>query len=201
MFNEESLRSLISKDTLRNAPSVARKVTTYGACNPIVLQLFLAVAPTKPYDSPSLHPIAMFALPDRKRPRIESEDDVFVKQEPHWPAATLIATDHDTINAQPNSIQELQPEPLDNGGAGRQRDAEFWFGDGTVILVAGDVEFRIYKGLLADYSSVFKTMFAKQHPVRPMPIDERHSIPCPVIRLKDSPQDLRHILRAYVSRK
>lgn len=138
----------------------------------------------------------MSTFPDRKRPRIESEHDVFVKQEPHGPAA-LNATDHGGINSQPNVSQV----PLDNGGVGRQRDAEFWFGDGTVILVAGDVEFRIYKGLLADYSPVFKTMFAKQHPVRPMPIDECHSIPCPVVRLKDSPYDLRHILRAYVSRK
>ncbi|KAI0742447.1 hypothetical protein C8Q80DRAFT_1188462 [Daedaleopsis nitida] len=38
----------------------------------------------------------------------------------------------------------------------RTRDGEFWYEDGSIILVARDVEFRIYyKGLLAIHSSIF----------------------------------------------
>ena len=39
------------------------------------------------------------------------------------------------------------------------KDKEFWFNDGTVILVAQDVEFCIYKGILAEHSPVFSDMF------------------------------------------
>ncbi|PIL26265.1 hypothetical protein GSI_12021 [Ganoderma sinense ZZ0214-1] len=67
--------------------------------------------------------------------------------------------------------------------------------------VAKNVEFRLYRALLVDCSPVLKTLFAEQHPSRLEPIDEHHSIPCPVFRLTDSPQDLRHVLRAFVSRR
>lgn len=40
----------------------------------------------------------------------------------------------------------------------RQRDTEFWYDDGNIILVARDVEFRVFKGILAEYSPVFKDM-------------------------------------------
>ncbi|EIW56925.1 uncharacterized protein TRAVEDRAFT_127403 [Trametes versicolor FP-101664 SS1] len=79
----------------------------------------------------------------------------------------------------------------------RKRDEEFWYCDGSIILVAGDVEFRIYKGLLADHSPVFKDMFSlPQPPVAASPT--RTNDPCPVVHLSDSPDDLRHVLRAYM---
>lgn len=78
-------------------------------------------------------------------------------------------------------------------------DAEFWFSDGTIILIAQDVEFRFYRALLAYHSPVFRTMFTEQHPSRLVPIDGYQSFTCPVVTLPDSPQDLRHIFRAYVS--
>ena len=49
----------------------------------------------------------------------------------------------------------------------RQRDHEFWYDDGTVILIARNVEFRIYKGLLSDHSSVFRDMFSLPQPSIP----------------------------------
>ncbi|KAI1795394.1 hypothetical protein LXA43DRAFT_992563 [Ganoderma leucocontextum] len=128
----------------------------------------------------------MSACSTRKRPRIQSEEEL-VKDEPHTHADSPL---------QPN----IGSEP-ENGDPGPQRDAEFWFSDGTVILVAKNVEFRIYGGLLANYSSVFKAMFAEQHPFRLMPINEHQSFPCPVVQLTDSPEDLRHILPVYVSRR
>ncbi|KAL1938152.1 hypothetical protein VTO73DRAFT_11981 [Trametes versicolor] len=77
----------------------------------------------------------------------------------------------------------------------RKRDEEFWYCDGSIILVAGDVEFRIYKGLLADHSPVFKDMFSlPQPPATASPTND----PCPVVYLSDSPDDLRHVLRAYM---
>ena len=78
-----------------------------------------------------------------------------------------------------------------------KRDEEFWFEDGNVILVARDVEFRIYKGLLADHSPVFRDMFSLPQP--PAPSDGEIP-PCPIVHLSDSPEDLRYVLRIYMAR-
>ncbi|KAI1795390.1 hypothetical protein LXA43DRAFT_992550 [Ganoderma leucocontextum] len=128
----------------------------------------------------------MSARVTRKRARTESEETS--KQESEEVDTTTSTCDRDP-----------QPPDLGDEHENLERDAEFWISDGTVILVAKDVEFRFYRALLADHSPVFKAMFAGQHPSRLVPIDEQQSITCPVVQLTDSPQDLRHILRAYLS--
>ncbi len=78
------------------------------------------------------------------------------------------------------------------------RDGEFWYEDGTIILVARTVQFRVYKGVLADLSSVFADMFSLPQPTSSLlagPAD------CPFVHLEDSPEDLRHILRALFPKK
>ncbi|OSD03866.1 hypothetical protein PYCCODRAFT_1365143 [Trametes coccinea BRFM310] len=74
------------------------------------------------------------------------------------------------------------------------RDAEFWYDDGTIILIARDVEFRVYKGILAEHSPVFSDMFSFPQP----PPDPNAEPSCPVVHLSDSPEDLRHVLRVYM---
>lgn len=78
----------------------------------------------------------------------------------------------------------------------RQHDKEFWYTDGTVILIAGNVEFRIYKGILAEHSPVFKDMFSMPQP----PLEESGSgdASCPIVHVSDSAEDLRHVLRVYM---
>ncbi|KAM5537289.1 hypothetical protein V8D89_009019 [Ganoderma adspersum] len=132
----------------------------------------------------------MSARVTRKRARTELEE--ISKEEPHEANNALDVGDSDS-----DPKPHLADDELGNGGL--ERDAEFWISDGTIILVAQNVEFRFYRALLTDHSPVFKAMFAGQHPTRVVPIDEQQSIGCPVIQLTDSPQDLRHILRAYVS--
>ncbi|KAH9887013.1 hypothetical protein C8Q73DRAFT_768656 [Cubamyces lactineus] len=72
-----------------------------------------------------------------------------------------------------------------------KRDAELWFEDGNLGLVAGDVEFKLYRGPLIAHSLVFKDMLSLPQPAGR---DE----PCPVIPLYDSPDDLRHVLRVFI---
>ncbi|PIL27152.1 hypothetical protein GSI_10293 [Ganoderma sinense ZZ0214-1] len=76
-----------------------------------------------------------------------------------------------------------------------EEDEAFWFEDGTVILHAEDVEFRVYFGLLEGYSTVFKELFAQPLPTRAVSIAGCDNFPCPVVKLSDSPHDLRHLLR------
>lgn len=75
-----------------------------------------------------------------------------------------------------------------------KRDDEFWFEDGNIVLVARDIEFRVYKGILAKHSPVFGDMFS----LPPGPSSEGTTAAtdiCPVVHLSDSPEDFRHVLR------
>lgn len=78
----------------------------------------------------------------------------------------------------------------------RQHDEEFWYDDGTIILIAGNVEFRVYKGILAEHSPVFSDMFSLPQP--PQGAVTPGDPPCPVVHVSDSPEDLRHVLRVYM---
>ncbi|TFK85596.1 hypothetical protein K466DRAFT_551818 [Polyporus arcularius HHB13444] len=110
----------------------------------------------------------MSARTTRKRARPDSQD---------WEAA---------------ETQEAGGEQAGMAGAGRKRDEEFWFEDGNVMLVARDVEFRVFKGILADHSPVFKDMFSLPQP------PEYATALCPVVHVTDAPEDLRHLLRVYM---
>ncbi|KAI1781969.1 hypothetical protein LXA43DRAFT_1105016 [Ganoderma leucocontextum] len=71
-------------------------------------------------------------------------------------------------------------------------DTAVWYEDGNIVLIAGKTVFRLYKGVLASVSPVFKDMFSW---AKPNVVSENSTIDgCPVIRLADSPTDLRHFL-------
>lgn len=88
--------------------------------------------------------------------------------------------------------------PVEQESVARKRDEEFWYPDGSIILVAGDVEFRVYKGILAKHSPVFEDMFSLPQPSDPTSSASPAQDVCPVVHLSDSPEDLRHVLRAYM---
>lgn len=69
------------------------------------------------------------------------------------------------------------------------RDTETWFEDGNIVLVAGTRD----KGLLVAPSSVFADMFFASRPQA----DELFE-GCPVVRLSDSPEELRHMLDVLI---
>nr|VWP01312.1 Malate synthase (EC [Ganoderma boninense] len=82
-----------------------------------------------------------------------------------------------------------------------KKDEEFWFEDGTVIIVARDTEFRVYEGLLAGLSPVFRGLFAESHELRILPMRGGQTLSCPIVGVSDSPEDLRHLFRACFSRR
>ncbi len=84
-----------------------------------------------------------------------------------------------------------------------RKDEEFCqFDDGTITLIAEDVEFRVYKGLLARRSPVFADMFSLPQPVTledktgPMRATGSDSATPPVVHLTDAPQAFRILLKA-----
>ncbi|KAL5488385.1 hypothetical protein ACEPAI_6493 [Sanghuangporus weigelae] len=71
------------------------------------------------------------------------------------------------------------------------RQTDFWFEDGSVILLAGTVAFKVHRGQLARHSEVFRDLLSL-----PQPIDEAIFEGCPLVELHDSPTDLWYLLRA-----
>ncbi|KAI0351212.1 hypothetical protein OH77DRAFT_1411475 [Trametes cingulata] len=84
----------------------------------------------------------------------------------------------------------------------RTRDAVYWYKDGNIILVARNVDFRVFRGILADHSPVFDAMLSLPQPVEFAPSvgnpNALVGVFCPVLQLSDSPEDLRHILRMCI---
>jgi hypothetical protein len=72
-----------------------------------------------------------------------------------------------------------------------QRDLHLWFDDGSIALQAESIQFRVYRGILAANSPVFKDMFSL-----PQPNEEELVEGCPVVTLHDSAVDMGHFLRA-----
>ena len=66
-----------------------------------------------------------------------------------------------------------------------------WFDDGNIIIMASEsqVAFRLYEGMLASVSPIFKDLFAV-----PQLADAETMYGCPVVRLPDSPEDLQNFL-------
>ncbi|KAM5537287.1 hypothetical protein V8D89_009017 [Ganoderma adspersum] len=133
----------------------------------------------------------------RKRPRAEEEEEAL-------PPAKREPEEEDELRAAEDA-QAGEGTQADGQGGNEQafkRDTEFWFNDGTVILVARNVEFRVYEGLLAALSPVFKEIFgADGHAVRNERVGKVQDFPCPVVHVSDSPEDLRHLLRACFSQR
>ncbi|KAJ3558802.1 hypothetical protein NM688_g713 [Phlebia brevispora] len=81
---------------------------------------------------------------------------------------------------------DTDPEPSE-----LNRHETLWFEDGNVIVQAGDTIFRVYRGLLCQYSDVFKDLFKL-----PQPADAETMDGLPLVQLSDSPVELAHLLDA-----
>ncbi|KAJ6519063.1 hypothetical protein C8R45DRAFT_807261 [Mycena sanguinolenta] len=71
-----------------------------------------------------------------------------------------------------------------------KKHAEFWFSDGSVVLQAGNTQFRVHWSLLARHSAIFRDMQGL-----PQPADEPTIDGCPVVKLPDDPSDVELLLK------
>ncbi|KAF7370433.1 BTB domain-containing protein [Mycena sanguinolenta] len=84
----------------------------------------------------------------------------------------------------PSARQQAENEAI-------TRSTDRWFSDGSIVLQAGKVQFRIHWGILALHSSVFRDMQGL-----PQPSDEPNVDGCPVVHLQDDPTDVEYLLKA-----
>ncbi|EJF62583.1 hypothetical protein BD309DRAFT_1016669 [Dichomitus squalens] len=92
----------------------------------------------------------------------------------------------DPTSAHPNELTTVA-----SLGGTVNRDPELWWEDGNIILLCRDTAFRMYRGLLARQSVIFRDLFAMAQPSNSETMES-----CPVVHISDSPDDLRHLLRA-----
>ncbi|OJT07015.1 hypothetical protein TRAPUB_2145 [Trametes pubescens] len=69
-------------------------------------------------------------------------------------------------------------------------DPEFWFEDGSVVLVSLNTGFRVYKRLLVEHSPFFRDLFQMPQPANAPTVE---GTPCVVV--SDPPEQVRHLLR------
>ncbi len=84
--------------------------------------------------------------------------------------------------------------PAPNVLHGVQADADLWFEDGNVIVVAQQTAFRFHRGALSRHSEVFRGMFTVPQPTSP--ISAQNVEDCPVVDVTDTAHDFRNLLRA-----
>ncbi|GBE89326.1 hypothetical protein SCP_1503340 [Sparassis crispa] len=71
-----------------------------------------------------------------------------------------------------------------------QQDADFWFEDGNIVLIANRTAFRVHQGVLSRHSEVLRSLL-----ILSQPVDEETMFGCPSVHMSDSPTDLQHLLR------
>jgi hypothetical protein len=76
--------------------------------------------------------------------------------------------------------------------------SEPWFDDGNIILEAEHSQFRVYRGVLAAASDVFKNIFSIPQPPS---LREELIEGCTVVHMTDSAKDLRFVLKALCERR
>jgi hypothetical protein len=77
----------------------------------------------------------------------------------------------------------------DNLNNEQARRSQPWFEDGNIILEAEATQFRVYRGILAANSVIFKDMFEFGKPTNEGSVEG-----CPLVQLSDSAEDLQYVL-------
>ncbi|TBU29249.1 hypothetical protein BD311DRAFT_720749 [Dichomitus squalens] len=70
-----------------------------------------------------------------------------------------------------------------------RKDAEVWLSDGSVVIIAEHVAFRVHKSTLALRSEVFRNIFSLPDAAPAAETFEG----CPVVHVSDSHEDIRHL--------
>lgn len=112
-----------------------------------------------------------------------------MEEQPQSPKRARLDPDGSRADiASDNGIAPIRPPSHLQSQQFFTRDEKYWFEDGNIILSARNVGFKVYKGLLAEHSAVFRGMFVVAQGAHAA---GEQADGCPVVPLDDSPDDLR----------
>ncbi|EIW56963.1 uncharacterized protein TRAVEDRAFT_151611 [Trametes versicolor FP-101664 SS1] len=86
-----------------------------------------------------------------------------------------------------NAVDASRPDAF----PGVVRHQEYWFDDGSVVVIAQDTAYKIHKSMLARHSEVFNGLFSV-----PQTSADDHLDGCPVVPVPDSSADFSNLLKA-----
>ncbi|KAI8992835.1 hypothetical protein BD414DRAFT_412376 [Trametes punicea] len=120
-------------------------------------------------------------------------------------AHTGLLTPSESTPSDTTAVERLQSLQAPSSSSTSPRpDEEFWLEDGNITLIAGDVEFKVYKGPLVANSPVFKDLLSLPQPPQPGGSSSSQCM-CgnapALVHVSDSPENVRHLLRALVPGK
>ncbi|KAI0792237.1 hypothetical protein C8Q75DRAFT_755086 [Abortiporus biennis] len=81
-------------------------------------------------------------------------------------------------------------------GASIQKSLDIWYPDGSIVLVAENIGFRVHISILASQCETFSNM-QMDSSAQPKEDEEVEKLDeCPILRLQDKAEDLKHFLKA-----
>ncbi|OJT05755.1 hypothetical protein TRAPUB_3393 [Trametes pubescens] len=101
--------------------------------------------------------------------------------------STDVTTDALAGLAVSDALSDSRPEVA----RGVKRHQEYWFDDGSIIVIAEHTAYKIHKSVLARHSEVFNGLFSV-----PQTSADDHLDGCPVVHLSDSSEDFSTLLKA-----
>ena len=107
-------------------------------------------------------------------------------------AGDLLQAVSDEPPAKRRRTQDFQDDP-------RQKSEKYWFGDGNIVLKAGETLYRVHSSIFARHSEVFKDMFSIPQPSEEA--DAEMIDGCPIIPLMDAEQDLENVISIFYDNK
>ncbi|KAH8101967.1 hypothetical protein BXZ70DRAFT_1007192 [Cristinia sonorae] len=72
-----------------------------------------------------------------------------------------------------------------------EKSTDVWFEDGNLVVVAENIGFKVYRGILAQHSEIFSDMLTL-----PQPADASTMDGCLVVHVSDSATDIKHVMYA-----
>ncbi|KAI0640938.1 hypothetical protein C8Q79DRAFT_424060 [Trametes meyenii] len=98
----------------------------------------------------------------------------------------------DTVT-HPTTCTLAQAASLKNslGALDIRRDSEYWFDDGSIVIVARDTAYKVHKSILARHSRVFSDLFSA-----PQTTADDYVECTPAVHVQDAPSDFSNLLKA-----
>ncbi|KAF6744277.1 hypothetical protein DFP72DRAFT_929612 [Ephemerocybe angulata] len=87
--------------------------------------------------------------------------------------------------------QRTDESPVEEQLVESTRSEDFWFCDGSIVLQAENVQFKVHKGVLSRHSPIFETILSMPHTDDEPTVEE-----CPVLNVHDDPKDVENMLTA-----
>lgn len=108
-----------------------------------------------------------------------------------WRTAVPLTMDADPYDGRVLTLKRKRGLAERSSWVSKTIRSPIWFEDGNIVIQAEDIQYKMYKGLLATYSPFFKDVFGVPQPTA----DDAEAVEgCAVINLPESAEDVSYML-------